>query len=122
MLSLFPELLFLSPLAALVIRLTVATLCAIALYRQYRRRSLISPTLFAISVPVHALLALFLAIGLYTQAAALVAAISAFVGLLPIAAVRPMVTFPKSTIILFIIMALSLVVTGAGPYAFDLPL
>lgn len=122
MLSLFPELLFLSPLAAFLIRISVAIMCALALYYQYQKRAELSPTLAMISFPVHALLAVFLAIGLYTQAAALVAALSALVGIFPPAIVRPFIVFPKSAIALFIIMAFTLVLTGPGPFAFDLPL
>jgi uncharacterized membrane protein YphA (DoxX/SURF4 family) len=113
MLSIFPELLFLSPLAALLIRVSVAIVFALSASRHIRN----APTRTRILGAIEAVVAILLFFGVYTQVAALVAIalIVAYFFMLE----RP---FPKSTLVLLAVMSMSLVVTGAGPYAFDLPL
>lgn len=114
MLSLFPELLFLAPLAAFVIRVTVGLMLGFAAYRHV----IIPQTNLRIFGIVEGVVAVLLMAGAYTQAAALVSAI-----LIAIALFVPVYrTFPRSTLALLIVMSLSLVITGAGPFAFDLPL
>lgn len=114
MLSLFPELLFLSPFAAFFIRLSLAAVFALSAYRRLQGASSLIKTFGAID----AIIALMLLVGFYTQ----IAAIAAFVCLaywLIKPDVRP---FPTSAIVLALVMALTLLLTGPGPFAFDLPL
>ena len=114
MLSLFPELLFLAPLAAFVIRITVGLALGLAAYRHV----MVSDTTVRMFGVAEGVVAIVLIAGAYTQAAALAGAALIVAGLfLPQYRV-----FPRSTLALLLIMALSLIITGAGPFAFDLPL
>ncbi len=114
MLSLFPELLFLAPFSAFLIRVAVAVVLAMIAQRRIRSGESYSVSLGA----VEAVLALMLLIGLYTQAAALTALVLAIVSLF-YPAIR---TAPRSTLALMAVMLLTLLLTGPGPFAFDLPL
>lgn len=114
MLSLFPELLFLAPLAAFLIRVTVGILLAYAAFRH------LSDSLLMMRIVggVQAILATLLILGTYTQAAALIALIFALISL----TTSKHRVYPRSTLALAAIMAFTLLITGAGPFAFDLPL
>ncbi|OHB18814.1 MAG: hypothetical protein A2854_03045 [Parcubacteria group bacterium RIFCSPHIGHO2_01_FULL_56_18] len=114
MLSLFPELLFLAPLAAFVIRIASGLVIARIAYRHV----FMPATAMRILGIIEGIVAILLIAGAYTQAAALVAAIVIVLALI-LPAYR---TLPRSTLALLLVMALSLLVTGAGPFAFDLPL
>jgi membrane protein required for beta-lactamase induction len=114
MLSLFPELLFLSPFAALLIRISISFgLLAICREHILRRTSY-----FLWLGILEAVFAVALFIGLYTQAIAL-AVTTLFVAMLLMPSIRAM---PLSTIALLIVMCITLLVTGPGPFAMDLPL
>ena len=114
MLSLFPELLFLAPLAAFVIRVAAGLMIARIAYRH-----VFTPTTaMRILGIVEGVVAILLIAGAYTQPAALVAAL-----IIAITLFLPTYrTLPRSTLALLLVMTLSLLVTGAGPFAFDLPL
>lgn len=114
MLSLFPQLLFLSPFAAFFIRLALAVFFGYSAYTRFPRAS----TVLKVFGAIDAIIALMLLVGFYTQLAALVAVLCTLSWL-----ARPdWNPYPKSTIALAFVMALSLLVLGAGPFAFDLPL
>lgn len=114
MLSLFPQILFLTPFAALLIRLALVVVLALAAWDHMSRRD---TTLNIWSLlELGAAAALF--IGLWVQAVALLVFFNAALALF----IPKMRTFPKSTLALTCVLALSLVVTGAGAIAFDLPL
>lgn len=114
MLSLFPELLFLAPLAAFVIRVVSGLTIARIAYRH-----VFTPTTdIRILGIVEGIVAILLVAGAYTQPAALVAAL-----IIAITLFLPTYrALPRSTLALLLVMTLSLLVTGAGPFAFDLPL
>ncbi len=118
MLSLFPELLFLAPLSAVLIRMAAAfTFGYIATKR------LSAPSLIRGLGIVEGLTAALLFVGLYTQAAAILGLILALVHL----SVPRFRVLPTSTILLIAVMCASLLVTGPGPFtlsigAFVLPL
>lgn len=114
MLSFFPELLFLSPLAALVIRLTLAGLFA---HDAWQR--LYSPEKNIMSIVSSLAVSICFCIGLWTQLIALLTALTLIVSLF---VPRMRLHYPSSTLFLASIMALTLLLTGAGPFAFDLPL
>jgi uncharacterized membrane protein YphA (DoxX/SURF4 family) len=131
MLSIFPELLFLAPFSAFVIRVSVACLFALAAYthvRPIRDAQNISSgsngagtsltTLTYIIAFLEILAAISLAIGYYAQIGALVGVFVVGVWFI-IKNVRP---YQSSTIFLLFILCLSLLVTGPGALAFDLPL
>ncbi len=111
MLSLFPELLFLAPLSAVLIRLAAA--CT---FGYIATRRLNDPSLIRGLGIVEGLVAVLLFIGLYTQAAAIVGCVLALLHL-GFPHIRMM---PKSTIILVAIMCVSLLVTGPGPFTLSI--
>lgn len=114
MLSVFPEILFLSPFAPFLIRLALAALFAHSAWNHVQRTDTASRTLAIVEVGV----AVVLALGAWTQPAALLGAIIAAIWLAqPTARVTP-----TSTALLALIMCLSLILTGAGALALDLPL
>ncbi|HEY4526866.1 MAG TPA: hypothetical protein VJK53_03405 [Candidatus Paceibacterota bacterium] len=114
MLSLFPQILFLAPLSAFVIRIALAILFAGASWRHISEPSL-TMRVFAI---VEIAVAATLVAGAWTQAVALGAAVLLLAGLF----VPSLRANPRSTALLALVMCLSLLVTGAGAIAFDLPL
>ncbi|HEY4525441.1 MAG TPA: hypothetical protein VJL39_03675 [Candidatus Paceibacterota bacterium] len=113
MLALFPQILFLAPLALTLLRITIALVLALAAWRQFREGDILTRVLAVIELAVAA--ALF--VGFWSQAAALVGAILTLIWIF--SSDRP---YPKSTALLALVIALALVVAGPGAYAFDLPL
>ena len=114
MLSLFPELLFLSPFAAFLIRLSLS---AVFCYSAYLRIPH-AKTLIKVFGVIDGLIAIALLVGFFTQLAALIGAICTIAWL----ARNDWNPYPKSTTALALIMCLCILVLGAGPFAFDLPL
>jgi hypothetical protein len=114
MLSIFPELLFLAPLAAFVIRIATGITTGLIAYRHIFTPAATVRTLGVIEGVIAALLLA----GAYTQIAALFGAIAITVAL----SVPHYRTLPRSTLALLVVMTLTLIMTGAGPFAFDLPL
>lgn len=114
MLSVFPDLLFLSPFAALLIRAALGLLFLSAAWRHVLNPEM-TTRIFGFA---EGAIAVGLIMGAWTQPAAIVTII--MVGAWFMAPkLRP---FPKSTLFLALIMALTLLLTGPGPFAFDLPL
>lgn len=111
MLSLFPELLFLTPLSAVVIRVAVA--CAFG-YIATKRLS--APSVMRAFGAVEGLIAVLFFIGLYTQAAAILGIVLAFIHI----CVPRFRILPLSTVLLLVVMCLSLLVTGPGPFTFSI--
>ena len=114
MLSLFPQILFLAPFSATLIRLTLAVLLVYAAWRHIGRNDAVARTLGVLEFAAG--LALF--VGAWTQGVAL----AAFLGILGGYVFPRMRIYPMSTMLLGLVLCLSLVVTGAGIFAFDLPL
>jgi len=114
MLSLFPQLLFLAPVSALLIRLALALLFALSSWRHVLSPSL-SVRVFAF---VEITLAALLATGAATQAVALLAGVVVLAGF----AFPNYTIAPRTALLLALVMCVSLLLTGAGAFAFDLPL
>ncbi len=114
MLSLFPQLLFLSPFAAFLIRLALAVLFSYSAYMRIPH----AQTLIKVFGIIDALIALALLVGFSTQLAALFGTICTAAWLIK----SDWNPYPKSTAALALVMCLSLLIMGAGPFAFDLPL
>ncbi len=114
MLSLFPEILFLAPFSAFLIRISAALVFG---YGAWKHLPVPAMSLRAYGV-AEGLCALLLFFGVYVQAAAIVGFVLALIALF----VTTYRTIPRSTMILLAVLSISLVVTGAGPFAFDLPL
>ncbi|MBM3272020.1 hypothetical protein FJY94_01910 [Candidatus Kaiserbacteria bacterium] len=114
MFSLFPELLFLAPFSALMLRATLATVLAVSAWHHAGT----SDTRLRIIGIAEAGVALALALGAQAQGAALAAGAILVLEL----AVPRSRALPPSTLWLSLIIALSVFITGAGAIAFDLPL
>lgn len=114
MLSLFPQILFLAPLSAFIIRIALAILFAGASWRHISEPAIMMRVFAIIEIAVAAALLS----GTWTQAVALGAAVLLLAGLF----VPSLRTGPRSTALLALVMCFSLLVTGAGALAFDLPL
>jgi len=114
LLSLFPEILFLGRLSPLLIRVALAIVLAYSAWHLFSKSDWLS-RLVAIA---GAIIGIALFVGAWTQAAALGALF--VIGLyLFVPSLR---TVALGTALLSIVLALSLLVTGPGAYAFDWPL
>ncbi len=114
MLSMFPQLLFLSPFATFLIRIALAAVFGYTAWHRFQKHE----TLLRIFALADTGIALMLLVGISTQIAALVACLCIIYAL-----VYPHSSpFPRSTLALGLVMAISIVLMGAGPFAFDLPL
>ena len=114
MLSLFPQILFLAPFSAFLIRIALAALLAFAAWQHITRTDTTSRTLAVLELLAGAALL----VGAWTQAVS----IAGFFGILAGYVFPRMRVYPKSTMLLGLVLCLSLLVTGAGVFAFDLPL
>ncbi len=128
MLNIFPGLLipFLAPT---LLRVAAAAVLLYLAYQQYKRRKEIAalrPSTGEVftwgAVAFNTALGAILLFGLYTQGAALLAALGQFYGLWLNKKYPSVVILPNSTVILLIVILLSLVLSGAGAFAQDLPL
>lgn len=120
MLSLFPTLLSCQQLSPLLIRLTLGI---VLLYWAYlglkdHKQSIAKKVGDVIEIIV----GILLIIGLWTQAAALVAAIGLLVCIISKIQKHAFLTNGVNYLLILLILAISLVVTGVGWYGFDLPL
>ncbi len=113
MLSTLPELLFLAPFSALLIRVALALTFTFATLRHTRGSERV---LWLALIEIAA--AITLALGVRTQIAAIAGAAIICVWLIS-PRMRPLA---HSTALLALVLSLSLIVTGAGAFAFDLPL
>ena len=98
-------------------------------YQQYARRKEIAalrPSIGAsftlAAIVFNTLVGLTLVFGYYTQIGALLALLGQAYGLWANKRYPSVVILPNSTVILLIVMALSLLLSGAGAFAQDLPL
>ena len=114
MLSLFPQILFLAPLSAFLIRIVLAILFAAASWRHIAQPHM-SARIFAI---IEIAVAAVLVAGAWTQAVSIVAALLLVFSLIK----HSHSISSRSTVLLALVMCASLLVTGAGAFAFDLPL
>ncbi len=117
-LSIFPEILFLSPFAPLIIR---AALAVVLVYDGWYLLSH-ADARHRVGGICAMIVAGFFLVGASTQPFALLFAISFAIYLFHPYPDNSFSSLPRSTIALAIVMALSLVVTGPGAFAFDLPL
>ena len=114
MLSVFPELLFLAPFSALIIRIALGS---VFMYCALRHTGNPDNVLRAVGVAEGVIAALLIA-GAWTQPAAIVGMFTIGVWLW----FPRFRSVPLSTAFLSLILALTLIITGAGPLAFDWPL
>lgn len=114
LLSLFPQILWLAPFSALIIRIALAVVLGMSAWKHVQHRDML-PRVWGI-LEVAAATALLA--GAWTQAVALAVGAGIITGFF----FRQYKVFPRSTMLLCIVLCLSLLVTGAGALAFDLPL
>ena len=133
MLSLLPQLLFLAPLGTTLLRVVVACYFAYIAWFLTKNQpeithmhlSLIGHApawILWLSALIMATIAALLFVGAWTQVIAILGAIITLKCLIGVRWFPTLVPFSASTSVLLFCMCLSLVVTGAGAFAFDLPL
>ena len=114
MLSLLPQILFLGAFAATLIRIVLAFMFAYSAWSNVAKQDMAVRGFAILEVAIAA--ALF--VGAWTQAFAIGASIMLLISLV----VPKFRVWPRSTTALMLVMTLTLIVTGAGAIAFDLPL
>ena len=133
MLSLFPQILFLAPAGTALLRISAALTFIYWGYFYWTHLAEVSeerlpivgmvPTwLVSIGALLCAATGALLLVGLWTQAAALVGALGALKSAILGKRYSEVFPFPRSASLLLFAICLSLVVSGAGAFAFDLPL
>ncbi len=112
--ALLPEILFLGAFAATLIRTTLSVMFAYNAWTNVSKSDVAVRGFALIEVAV----ATALFVGAWTQAVAMLAVL-----MLVISLVLPQFrVWPRSTVALMLVMAITLIVTGPGAFAFDLPL
>lgn len=114
MLAIFPEILFLAPLSALLIRSALAACLAYAAWRHAPQPNTAIRVLAGLEIAT----AGAIAAGAWTQ----LAAIAAFLLFAAAVLIPRLRTAQLSTVLLSLVLALSILVTGPGALAIDLPL
>ena len=132
MLSLFPQILFLAPFSATLLRLAAGSIFLAIAWIHYSRQEELGKENFIVIghgawIPIFAALVEFLAggmliLGVYTQAVALIGTLLALKHFVWQGRYPQFFRVPRSTSALLFAICLGLVVTGAGAFAFDLPL
>ena len=132
MLSLFPQILFLAPFATTILRVSAGIAFLLLAWIHLSKRNELSRVDFLVIghaawIPVFAAVFEFavataLIAGIYTQLAAHFGALVALKSFVWKRRYDAMFPLPRSTSVLLFIICLSLVFSGAGIFAFDLPL
>lgn len=124
MLNTFPELLTYGFFAPLLLRASIAFALLFLAFTQWKRRqeAKASPTYVWVSMAASVIAGIALLVGYGTQIAALLAIVIFVVGLQTKRRYPSIVTFPASTVMLLVVICISLLITGAGAFAMDLPL
>ncbi|HEY4517005.1 MAG TPA: DoxX family membrane protein [Candidatus Paceibacterota bacterium] len=132
MLSLFPQILYLAPLGITLLRIAAGlTFLSLAYFHVMRSREL-STIRFPVvgsgawivwlAIIFETLIGVALVLGIYAQLAALLGAVAAIKLLIWRKRYPQFFTLTRHTSALLLVICLCLVVSGAGAYAFDLPL
>ncbi len=132
MLNPFPDLLILNFFAPTIVRVAVAALFLYATYWSWQHRETIAHTSFPIvgrgewvawlAVLFHLVVGASLVFGYYTQVGALLGLLGALKGLILGARYKQIFIFSRTTYVLLAAICLSLLLSGAGAFAFDIPL
>ncbi len=128
----FPQLLTYSFSAPTLLRVMGACMFAYLAYTHYQRRGSVgmrrfpvlgdAPWVIWVAVGIETATALGLFFGYYTQYAAIAGAIVALKNIVWRGAYPGFFILPRSTALLLLAITLSLLLTGAGAFAFDIPL
>ncbi len=133
MLSLFPQLLFLAPVGLSLLRIAASLAILYSAWRFFATRHEISRTRLPLIAHMPASLTLvgsfvyfvigaLLFVGLYTQLAALLGALIALKSAIFAPRYQGIIPLCRSASLLLLAIMLCLFVSGAGAFAFDLPL
>ena len=122
MLSIFPSLLSYQELSPFLIRIVLAITIGYFGYKLIASRKQNSDKKLLVLGVVQIILGILVLLGLYTQLAALIIAIILLVKLILKAMNKELLTDGINYYILLLVMAVSLLFTGAGWCGFDLPL
>ena len=132
MLSLFPQILFLTPFSATLLRITAGLVFFYLAYVHYGNRKAVAQEISyfvggasivcAVYILIELLVAFGLFLGIYAQLAALVGLILALKILIVRKSLREVKPLSELSYVLLAVICLSVLVTGAGIFAFDLPL
>ncbi len=120
MLSLFPSLLAYEQLSPLILRVILGITVVYFGYRHTRRPS--GGTNSKIQGILEIVIAAFVLVGLFTQAAALIIALALALKLIMKVRSRAFLTDGVNYYLLLLAIAISIMVTGPGWFAFDVPL
>ena len=118
MLSLFPSLLTYEQLAPFLLRLTLGV---VLIHWSYGRLKNKNTAVRSFAV-LEGIVGILLVLGLYTQLAALIAALVFFVQLIKKAKTKSLFTDGVNYYFILLMISLSLLLLGAGAFSFDLPL
>jgi len=121
MLSVFPSLLSWQELSPLLIRLVLGAVLIHWAYRGLFRATSPSVYLKALAV-IEAIAGILIVLGLWTQVAAAAVAIDLVVRIVERVTKKAFLTDGVNYYLVLLVLALSLLVTGAGWWAFDLSL
>ncbi|OGG52393.1 hypothetical protein A3H16_01245 [Candidatus Kaiserbacteria bacterium RIFCSPLOWO2_12_FULL_53_8] len=132
MLSLFPQLLFLAPFSATLLRIAAAVVFFSIAWTHWQKREQLGDIEFIVVgkgtwIPTFAaalefLIAVGLFLGMYVQLVAILGALAALKALIWKRRYSVMIPISRTASALVFVICLSLVFTGAGAFAFDLPL
>ena len=132
MLSVFPEILFLSPFAATILRAAAAYVFFYAAVAQMSQSAALSEVslpvlgkgkwIVWISVVFDIVVGVMLLTGSYTQIAAIMGMMGAAAALTFMSPYAERIPLARGSIALVFLILFSLLLTGAGAFAFDLPL
>lgn len=132
MLNPFPDLLIFGFFAPTILRIAVAALFAYLAYSAWSRREKIAHTSLPLlgkqawvgpfSTLVYGVLAVMLFVGYYTQIAALIGALASIKGIVFDHRYPEVFPLSRSTFVLLAVICLTLMLSGAGAFAYDLPL
>ena len=132
MFSLFPDLFFLSPLAVALLRIAAGVVFLTIAWDHFSRREQLGEMYFIVvgkgqwiplvAAIVELVTGLGLVLGIYTQVAAILGAIGALKSLIWKHRYSTFIPLSHTSSALLLAICLSLIFTGAGAFAFDLPL
>jgi hypothetical protein len=132
MLNPFPDLLIFGFFAPTLLRIAAAAFFFYIAYAQWNRREELihlsdpvigrAPWLPTASVVVHTALAIMLLVGWYTQIAALIGVAASFKAVLFAKTLPRFMPLCRGEYILLMVILASLLLSGAGAFAYDLPL
>ncbi|MFA6458890.1 MAG: hypothetical protein WCV79_00615 [Candidatus Paceibacterota bacterium] len=120
MLSIFPALLSYQQLGPFLIRLTLGAILILWTYRGLRNKN--GDTKKKVLDSIGGLIGVFLVLGLWTQVAAGLAAVGLLVCIIGKIKSKAFLTDGVNYVLILFILAVTLLVMGAGAFAIDYPL